>query len=1480
MENFKNYEKTLRQLLAAHPAGREDYLTQLAMSALERARPEEAKKILEELKEAQGQEGGEHDEFAAGVLALAGLRDEAIAAYRRALVLHPDRIEAWLLLGGSLAQEGEDKPRAVGLFQQLAAAADKDDLFTVAIDGLLNVDAERRALEWASRAVLERIALHPDKTYLYQLLADVAEALDDPDLLLRALEEALPAAGERRLALLRELMELAAENGRDEQSLRYGRRALLLGEHAPPEVYVTLGEQLLKRGEARAAAQTFSRAQDVPDQNAFQRRVARSFEEQGYAAEALRQYEGLLALESADVELLAKVAELDEALGRDEAAHELYARALDLMFARRPVVAAKETTGVEEVRRGRASGRNVDAYEQHFERVLAGFLATLAPDAPAGEVLLRAAEPLAADLAEARAERAAGASARALADFPKTAARAAFLRRLACVCRAPERANVVDLELLAAFDQDRELLATLVEERLEWGFEAAARDLVERCARPEDEKERARRLLSSGPAAGGAGQLRQRDVLRRLLGLIAQGRVETGRRALQQIGFEPLAEADLEVLPVLTAYAAHIQDAESSLLLVRRWISAAARFEMGYLARLEAERACTLVWPVLDAAERRSLANDLVKLLLKEPGKRAAIASLLALLQQALGERLITLEQAKEAIAAVDAKRFYAVSGLLELCPTPERLELVRAIWQDVPGDDRALFILDLVGSLEEEAPAEFRDFIKERFAASLGELEDGLRFYAIENNLLGREHNLDLAADLLAAAYEQDSRSIEVLAGYALCLAQAGRVAAARSLEDEAFARIVDQGEVVWQTREALRALLASRDSYADLLARIDEREGKRGVTVPSVFARSEILLRAESDPRRSGDCLRAALESLPNEVELLMRLRNVLEETGSEFERLRVDERLLEQDPDDDWRRSMLVRAWRQAQNPVRAERCAQRGPRPDGGSRELATPEAIREALDRGDLEEARRTTRRMWRGLDDDEYSGYGWQRQLTQPWTEDRAEQHRTGLPDLGPSGREKLEEEQPRVCDALADLPFGEDELRRALACLEPRLFERAGMLVDAIARAAARRLGAAAAVEEVLELMRQGRAARTDRALLLSLLTLGEEASLPNAGETAADLLSAVSPRERAQVTRLARLFARLGQPEEAARLFLWAAVLVDLGEGDGGFSFGRLSAESLLEEVREALDGELMVATSAAIIERGRPALVPAGPGPLDGLDDAALDDYGARLLGAWKKLAAPAEALERNRRLCDALLEERKSPPRRAALSAAELYFHAGEWENGLCALEIALCGRGDEVARSRPEQLASLLPEPGAAPEPAAAGYESVMQALESWLAAKRLSRRLAAELLCIVAVRLGQAGHASRGLEVLARAHDLAAPWAATCLWVSDAAHLLGDEDLAFRVERGLLEEMRLDVERIPATVRALAQREGNEAAIALGERAAEFTLHPDLLEFLIETAEHLGRNDRASHWRAVRDQAAAIDSPDQPLHPASHPRSP
>ena len=196
--DYHNYEKSVRKLMRLDPDGAPDYLRQLAMSALERGKPGDARKTLRRLTKLERSADGAA--FEAGVLGLAGLQDEALQAYRRVLVQYPNQIEIYLLLAEVMKTQGRTE-RAIGMFQHLAETAEKDDLFTIAIDGLLNMEAPKPVLEWARRIVLERLARRHDKMYLYQLLSDLSEQVNDHDGMIVALENSLPIAGPRRSSL-------------------------------------------------------------------------------------------------------------------------------------------------------------------------------------------------------------------------------------------------------------------------------------------------------------------------------------------------------------------------------------------------------------------------------------------------------------------------------------------------------------------------------------------------------------------------------------------------------------------------------------------------------------------------------------------------------------------------------------------------------------------------------------------------------------------------------------------------------------------------------------------------------------------------------------------------------------------------------------------------------------------------------------------------------------------------------------------------------------------------------------------------------------------------------------------------------------------------------------------------------------------------------------------------------------------------------
>ncbi len=443
------YEEAVQRLIELDPEGEAEYLRQLAMSMMERGKPEQARAVLSRLGELEADTVAA--EFEAGVLALAGMREEALEVYRRGVAAHPGRIDTYLLMGDLLKQTGQ-QGLALGMFQCLAAHADRDDLFTVAIDGILNQFADGgtrpETIAWARRTTLARLALRHDKTYLYQLLADLYEEEQDRRGMIRVHETSLPITGPRVASVLRELMDLSRGEGDSFRGsgwqgdpqlfLTFGRRLVASGELVPPQVYLDLGEAFLDAGDADAARRTFALTRDMPDHERFQRDAARLFEAAQETRLALDAYRALLATAPTDEGLLVKVGELQEALGSDGEAADLYGRALELLLSRRPLSISRRAEEDEPDNPFLWWGaRNTDDWDRWSTRTLEGLLASCS----AAQLEQRAAgyaQLLEAELDQVLAERAARPAVEGeapapdrLQEHPRLARRGEVVRRLA-----------------------------------------------------------------------------------------------------------------------------------------------------------------------------------------------------------------------------------------------------------------------------------------------------------------------------------------------------------------------------------------------------------------------------------------------------------------------------------------------------------------------------------------------------------------------------------------------------------------------------------------------------------------------------------------------------------------------------------------------------------------------------------------------------------------------------------------------------------------------------------------------------------------------------------------------------------------------------------------------------------------------------------------------------------------------------------------
>jgi Tfp pilus assembly protein PilF len=486
-EEFKGHERALRHLIDVDPENELDYRQQLALGFLERGRPVEARAVIREMLD----DGAEADavafEFSAGIFSLAGRHREAADLYRRALAIHPDRIETLLLWANAMAAQ-ERGAEAVGRFVDILLREVQDDLFLVAVDGLLNLEAPREALRFAERALRRRIAAKPDRVFLQRALQDVLEALADEDARLQVLEETLLVAGQQRTTWLRELMDESARRRDWPGYLREARALLQTGDEVPPAVFLEIGEALLKTGELRAAERAFARARLATDFAKVEDRVAELFEKAGRIEDAERVRRRVLRRDPGDPTALVAVARLVEQRGDRDDALGLYRDAARTLLEGQDLEAEQPQP--------RGFTRNRTQTGPGFEEALEGVLRCAGGPADT--------EPLRADLAARLA-------AAAEAPAPARLATLARMRRLATAWDDPDeetRLQVLEDEVLAkAAGVDDALRLSVFGQRVARGDLAGAEAVLAGLPGGKDRGPRVRLALLRGDAEAAIGLL-------------------------------------------------------------------------------------------------------------------------------------------------------------------------------------------------------------------------------------------------------------------------------------------------------------------------------------------------------------------------------------------------------------------------------------------------------------------------------------------------------------------------------------------------------------------------------------------------------------------------------------------------------------------------------------------------------------------------------------------------------------------------------------------------------------------------------------------------------------------------------------------------------------------------------------------------------------------------------------------------------------
>ncbi|MBK6940804.1 MAG: hypothetical protein IPH13_11485 [Planctomycetes bacterium] len=1511
--DYYNFEKTVRKLIELDPEHRADHLRQLAMSQLERGRPREAQEALARL--AAEEQLGDAAEFEAGVLTLAGLHEDAVRTYRRGLVAHPERIDAYLLLSNALKQIGQTE-RAIGMCQYLAETADKDDLFTIAIDGLLNMQAKPPVLRWARRIALERLAnAGHDRMYLYQLVADLAEELEDNSSRMRAMENSLAIAGEQRASVLRELMDVAQgrstnsftivngmvveerAGGDDPRRLAYGRRLIGLGDLVPPQVYLELGEAFLRAGEIANASKTFSMARDVPDWAAFQRQIAESFEGEGYVRHALTIYERTMASQGVDVGLMAKTGELYEQLGRDDRALEQYHRGIGLLLARHPLVKAatakdKDASKDKDDPYGWAA-RNVGEFETQFPGLVQGFVAA-ATDADARRLIDEQRAAIAQDLRDVDALPLAPDA--KLENHPRLERRSAFVRDLALRFGVIETLEADDLELLRRFPADDAPLLECVESRARYGLIDGARALIERSARDDAQRTKALVAIGLGTSTDGVGIA---DVAARFLPLVIDGERDRTSALLRGVRLADATADDTPRIELLLNAALFLDDDAAVVTLGRFAMRRIVENGKGYQDSQQIEALLTRMRAALDAPSYALVVDALVEAVVAKKDSFSTFAHLLTQLQAELGRPLFEADALKTKIDECLPDQSYLVPGLLMLVAPDARMEVLQGVWTRVPPTERADLALSLIQASQEPLSPAMADFVVAAFEEGLTKVDDpSFLTYQVSNLQQRGARELATTERIAAAAYAKFPSNM-TFAAVLTCVRHAlGRTDDAVKLLDETIA-LVPQLTEDYELQEVARMLAKAFAPPHDvaLTSRVDAAEAAGVDPTKLMRLRLEIAdERGDSDARTA--ILAKALAATPDSVELLRESMWDAANRGDTRLHRELLERLHTQQRDNAQWRDQLMASYRSARDPLRAlavknASAVTAAVAKVDDSHEKQPPasvELVKKAVDAGDMSAATTAYRRLWRrfqvGSGRNRYgivffSSFGggptWPEEPSVDASKPRS---RGGLDALlaerddsaaeaaaesgiDPDSPEAQNARKPKpVHEVVATLPFGRDVLTRELRAAGPEALATARGLVRGVQRATV--AAEPDAPQRWLERTRTGVASQLDRALLLSWYEDRVDAAPLDASAPLAELGSAVLPYDSGQLRSLARLWAKLGDTPRASRIWQWCATLATSNSWVRSGS-NQVSARDLLEEVRKYLSGDERDAVVRAILERSDP-----------GGDSWERESYVMLILDSWSQILGPRDAVARCRDAMVAANDLSNGILRNPAAAAVPLWLASDAQDDALRALEIALCSfTADQVkfapndAYSAEWKLRAAYIDLGRARKWFPAKTDDATRAwvaragakLLEWDAADRLQRGTKSRLFALVAVRAFDCGEADLARRLVDRVDALAR--GSERLLVADLRRKLGDEASALAIEDELFAAQALYVERVPELIDRVRATEDAAAAYRKAEEALAWTAHPGLIDRLIDLAKELGRTDDVTRFEAMKDAQTA-----------------
>ncbi|MBN1512570.1 MAG: VWA domain-containing protein [Phycisphaerae bacterium] len=1427
-EQFGRCSRVLRRLTELDPANAEEYLQQIAVVALERRQPHEARAALAEL-EKHAEDPAVADEFSAGVLDMLGLHDEAAAAYARLLDRHPDRIEAHLMWGNAMKSAGRTD-QAIARFQALVEEASEDDLFAVAVDGLLNLEAPPAALQSAYRRVVSRIAARPDQVFLYRLAADLQDAVNHTVERDRVLEQSVVVAGERRAPLLRELMDAAGVNNQTERMIEFGRSILALDQEMPPQVYLDLGEALIKADRPAEAERVFARARVGADFSAIQQKVATYFENANRPTDADRIIRDLLVAQPDNVPLLIRSGGLCEQLAAYDRAFEQYGRAADLMLRRLPRTVrreatqpAKETTE-ETFGRRRWRAANLDEISQYFASAGGGLVNAARSPALREKLLADLTALLNEELESLETDRAFAAT---LDGNLRLSRLASFIRHVAFALHEPDRADAMDRTLLDRYPDDARLAAEVVRIRVDWGlyerallFQEAVGD---RAAPPDSLLAYAvctqRRSLDS--------LLREGKLDTNLAGrlvpvLTMSGRTEDARQALRAADLGSAAEAHT-MGATFVAASALLDDAESLRRWLNLWLDAIARVKNGKAAARSLEPCIRIVWNHLPEAERAVLLERIEGLAAGFSGEDRLPLDLLRLhLTEALERPCVDRERVVSDASRDSNVGADVLAHLLDTAAPDERPGLLRNMVASRDPQQARGFLMDVAGSLRVPADDAFVETFLNLFRAAPRERYDPDRaLSAVQRGgwnrnpaqpRIGRQIGELLLAEM--------PTSPPVLVAVATARKTAGAYDEARLLVDEAVESMASAGEFAIAQSRAWDdlATVLTREDCAAIAEELAERAEIEGATPSLLYGQGTLELKA-GRWNESAALFEASFRLSPTSRPLGRKVIRLFQDAGRTRDLADLLSALLTRSSimeSFEWR--TLTDLYCNLFDPLNAQRAVRRLEGP------LSPVENMRVDRMMGRYEQVRATFLRF---LITNRNEG----RFYNPIWPDGPS----TGGMEEYLATQARDWHERPTLFTGIADLPFAEEDCAALLGAAPPDRLDVPG-LVDGLARAACARGSQDAWLAALMDAQMRDALNLKDRRLIVALAKEGTQIPPPLAEslDSLPVFMDLGDFRQGRLMDAVVKLYAASGREESARNLLAWL-VTADLLAG---------TTSTQLEDRFDRLEDYLaLLPPDERDVERRRWA---------DWLAPTPLDFPGNSYVEALLEFVEQVQPAEERRRKLEATCKALESAVARRDPEAAP-WVELARCRAGLGRHDGFVEALSQIVERNDSRSDWITVPLDGRRFLPAASCLdhpERYVRAIVDTVVASRDAGRLsvasATRGLCLLGQWCVDNGLPDEARRILEGLNTSDASPGESVLWHADLARMLGEEEQAIRLETALLQSDRLPVLRVPHLLEVVEAREGQAAAGALAMRVAVYSDHPVVLRRSADAARMQG----------------------------------